>query len=320
MSSNPTEELWRLDPEVRAAYEAGPWLRVTPQSVAAIRAAGGVSKAAEIPDDVEVVPVDNEGVEGVIFRKKNAKKDAPLVVWFHGGGYIFGTPAMHGTLYLQFLEAGMSLFAPRYRLTPEHAFPAAHDDGIKAWDWATSGGALAYRLEPKKFVLGGTSAGGGLASTVALRLRDGKHPVQPTCMVLNIPWVAPAPLDGKPVPGCPSWTEVKFDKIWSLANGTYATDIFLPAGTPNPDKYAFAADHPSLHDLPKTIVCVAELDILRDSGINFAQRIMAESKNGAELHVYRGAYHGSTGATPGAAVSIAQDQDQVRFAKAAVGL
>lgn len=85
------------------------------------------------------------------------------------------------------------------------------------------------------------------------------------------------------------------------------------------------------------IVSVAEQDVLRDSGINFAQRLMVESHSGAELHVrpalafcvtprsccftqvYRGAYHGSTGAVPTAAVSITQDQNQVKFMKAVLG-
>lgn len=85
---------------------------------------------------------------------------------------------------------------------------------MKAWDWITSGGAKKYGVQASKFALGGTSAGGGLAASVAVRLRDAAHAFQPEAVALNIPWLARAPLDGKPLPGDVSWTDVKFDKIW----------------------------------------------------------------------------------------------------------
>ena len=153
-----------------------------------------------------------------------------------GGGYVFGFPEMHGSLYLQFVEVGITVFTPKYRFSPEYIFPAgasrtlllrrisiltcmnaAHDDGVAAWDWITSGGGKKYGVEASKFAMGGTSAGGGLAASAALRLRDTASSVQPVALILNIPWLAKAPLDEKPIPGEDSWTSVKFDRIWCVA-------------------------------------------------------------------------------------------------------
>lgn len=316
-SEHPQEEVYRLDPTLLKAYEATPWIVVTADSYEKVRAGGGVSAAAAIPDSVEVIHIDEDGVEGWVYRSKTAPVDNPLLVWYHGGGYVFGHPTMHAGLYLQFLEAGISVFAAKYRRAPEATFPAQSDDGLKAWDYITSGRAKAHGVAPAKVAVGGTSAGGGLAATVAIQLRDLKHPVQPSAVALNIPWLASPPTTDE---GKSSWHTIKFDKIWSLANCRYASGAFFPPGTDDPKKYAFPYDHPSLHDLPPTIVSVAELDILRDSGIEYAQRLLAESANGADLHVYKGSYHGSTGAVPNAPVSKAQDQQQVRFVSTAFGL
>lgn len=141
--------------------------------------------------------------------------------------------------------------------------------------------------------------GGGLAAATALRLRDQGHVVQPSALLLNIPWLARPP---KEEANITSWNSVKFDRIWSvagstrpileltsssrsLANAQFAAESFFPSDTVDLDKYAFAADHPSLHGLPPTIISVSELDILRDSGVEWAMRIMRDSENGAELHV-----------------------------------
>lgn len=80
---DPIEDLTKLDPQLVAAYKASPFLRVSGASYAAIRNAGGISKVAEIPADVEVVEVNDAGVEGVIFRKKVGAEGAPVLTWFH---------------------------------------------------------------------------------------------------------------------------------------------------------------------------------------------------------------------------------------------
>ncbi len=84
---------------------------------------------------------------------------APVVLYFHGGGYVTGSPRTHAPLarYLA-RRAGVALCLPAYRLAPEHPFPAAFEDACAAWH-----ALLARGHAPEQIILGGDSAGGGLA-------------------------------------------------------------------------------------------------------------------------------------------------------------
>lgn len=88
---------------------------------------------------------------------------------------------------------------------------------------------------------------------------------------------------------------------------------YTPPGTQDPNKYAWAFENPSFAGLPPASITVAELDTLRDSAIQVACRMMAESGNGCELHVWRGAYHGSVALGPSAIASQAQDATIASF-------
>jgi monoterpene epsilon-lactone hydrolase len=83
----------------------------------------------------------------------------PIILYFHGGGYIMGSPRTHAALagYLS-RKTGVPVCLPAYRLAPENPFPAAFDDAVSAWK------ALCTRgFEPGQIIIGGDSAGGGIA-------------------------------------------------------------------------------------------------------------------------------------------------------------
>jgi len=82
------EDLSRLDPELAAAYAATPWISLHAGSVAAIRAAGGVSAPADLPANVEVVEISADGVSGKVYRDKHAPRDAPVLMWLHVGRFL----------------------------------------------------------------------------------------------------------------------------------------------------------------------------------------------------------------------------------------
>ncbi len=89
-------------------------------------------------------------------RARGVQPDAPVMLYFHGGAYIFGAPRTHQAM-LGTLSAlsGWQAILPRYRLAPEHPFPAALDDAVAAYK--------ALRARHETIVVGGDSAGGGLA-------------------------------------------------------------------------------------------------------------------------------------------------------------
>src|SRR5207302_11137171 len=105
------------------------------------------------------------------------------VLFLHGGGYVAGSPALYRHITWRLADAtGARIAAVDYRLAPEHPFPAALDDAVAAWDALLSRGA-----EPRRTVVMGDSAGGGLALALALRLRDTGMAL-PAAIVAICPW------------------------------------------------------------------------------------------------------------------------------------
>ena len=95
-------------------------------------------------------------IDGLEIRR-DQHTDQALVLYFHGGGYIFGSPATHAAMLARFCkEARVRAFLPDYRKAPEHPFPAALDDALEVYDELLAQGE-------ERIILGGDSAGGGLA-------------------------------------------------------------------------------------------------------------------------------------------------------------
>jgi acetyl esterase len=86
----------------------------------------------------------------------------PVVIYLHGGGWAFGSPASHRKLGMQFAEAGYLTINLDYRLAPEHPFPAALEDSMFAIRWA-SDNARRWNGDGRRIAIGGDSAGGNLA-------------------------------------------------------------------------------------------------------------------------------------------------------------
>lgn len=139
-----------------------------------------------LPHGTRVAQVDLGGVPAERVAAPGALP-ARLVVYFHGGGYTVGS-----AVTARAFAAGLSrrsratVLLPLYRLAPEHPYPAALDDAWSAWEAATTSagaGAAAARA-----VVGGDSAGGGLALTLAHRLRASGRPA-PAGLLLVCPWL-----------------------------------------------------------------------------------------------------------------------------------
>jgi len=101
---------------------------------------------------------------------------APVILFFHGGGYVMGNPRTHAALgaYLK-RKTGLEVCLPDYRLAPEHPFPAAFDDALTAWR-----ALIAKGHAPERIILGGDSAGGGLALALLGHLCTTGQP-RPAC-------------------------------------------------------------------------------------------------------------------------------------------
>ncbi len=120
------------------------------------------------------------GPERVLFARRGQEElQPPVVVWFHGGAYVSGSAFTHRGMLGRIARAGsVSVVAPDYRLAPEHPAPAAFDDALAA--------LAALGLPSEDLILGGDSAGGGLAAAVCAHLCARGQ--RPRGMVLLSPW------------------------------------------------------------------------------------------------------------------------------------
>ena len=106
-----------------------------------------------------------------------------VLLYFHGGGFCFGSFRTHGVLVGALARAMRArAFAPEYRLAPEHAAPAAHDDALAAYDHVLSQG-----IEPSRIVLAGDSAGGTLALSTLIAVRDRGRPLPAAGTAISTP-------------------------------------------------------------------------------------------------------------------------------------
>jgi acetyl esterase len=191
----------------------------------------------------------------------------PVLVYFHGGGWLFGgLDGSDRATRLMANEARAIVISVAYRLSPEAPYPAAWDDAEDAWTWAR---ANAARLggDPARMGVGGDSAGGNLAVNVSMRsLKAGKP--APLYQLLYYPAV-----------------DMSRDyKSWSLFGEGFGLDrafadyavprVFPGADFTNPEISPMKAR--SLKGMPATILATAGFDILRDGGRAYAERLERE--------------------------------------------
>jgi len=104
------------------------------------------------------------------------------LLYLHGGGYVGCSPKTHRPITIGFAQRGFRVFAPEYRLAPEHLFPAAIQDAVAVYR-----ALLADGIAPETIAVGGDSAGGGLTLALLLSLRVAGVPL-PAAVVLFSPW------------------------------------------------------------------------------------------------------------------------------------
>ncbi|HEY1972062.1 MAG TPA: alpha/beta hydrolase [Pseudonocardia sp.] len=126
-----------------------------------------------VPAGTRIEPVNAGGVPALTITHPAVLAAARTIMWTHSGGYVFGSA--HG--YRAFgaslsLAAGARVLMLDYRLAPEHRHPAALEDATGAYRWL-----LAQGDRPERIVIGGDSAGGGLALATLLALKDAGDPL-----------------------------------------------------------------------------------------------------------------------------------------------
>jgi len=230
-----------------------------------------------------------------VYRPVELDKEAPALIWIHGGGFVMGNISGSDLLCLGLAHHGQcSVVSVDYRLAPEHPFPAAVDDCYAVLEWL---GGLREEadLNPSKIAVGGVSAGGGLAASLALRSRDQNGPAL-IHQFLIIPDVDDRLRTA-------SSHRIHDPRVWDRNTAKVSWKMYLgDAHGADVSLYAAPARAADLSNLPPATVLVEDLDILRDEGVDFANRLNDAGVR-TELHVYPGTFHGHFGMVPDAAIS-----------------
>lgn len=207
----------------------------------------------------------------------------PALVYFHGGGFVFGNLDTHDAVCRAIAkESDAVVISVDYRLAPEHKFPAAVDDAHAATVWVASN-AEHLGIDARSIVVGGDSAGGNLATVVAMRCRDAGGPAL-TAQVLLYPVTDSSSFD--------TASHRDFGDGYFLTRG--AMDWFSGHYLASPDQKRHPEVSPllapNLSNLPPALVITAEFDPLRDEGEAYAQRLQ-QAGVPVTVHRYPGMIH-----------------------------
>ncbi|QEC50827.1 alpha/beta hydrolase [Baekduia soli] len=220
--------------------------------------------------DHEIPPAPGSAVPigARLYVPGGAPAPGPLLVFFHGGGWVQGSVATHdGSCRLLAHLAGVRVLSVDYRLAPEHPYPAAVHDAVAAYAWAArEAGRLG--ADPARLAVGGDSAGGNLAAVLARAARDDdalpaaafQLLIYPAC---DLAHKAPSVRDY-----ADGWFLTEHGMDWYV--GHYVPD---PARRAEPDASPLLAG--DLRGLPPAYVATCLTDPLRDEGEAYAAALRA---------------------------------------------
>ncbi len=198
-----------------------------------------------------------------LFDAAESRVPGPVVVFFHGGGFVIGTIETHAAFCAEVSrQLGLPVVSVEYRLAPEAPWPAAPDDAEAAARWIASSPAE-LGMAVTGLVTMGDSAGGTLAITTAMALRDAPAAVP---VLVQAP-IYPAADMGTDYPSYSQFADghvlTRDGMDWFAA--AYAPDVTVPHGSP------MVGD---LRAMPAAVIVTASLDPIRDQGRAYAAALV----------------------------------------------
>ena len=257
-----------------------------------------------LPKGSRFSPVDAAGIKSEWMEMPLVNKGRAFLL-LHGGGYNAGSPRTHRRMAANLARAAhMPVLTPDYRLAPEHVFPAAVKDALKAYGFLLDQG-----LGEDNIIVGGDSAGGGLALSMLLALREAGAKM-PRAAVLMSPWTDLS---------CSSPTYVSLRKLdpiitkerLSEAGQWYAgkRDVRDPMSSP-----LFA----DLSGLPPLLVHVGGDETMLDDSRIFVDRARAAGVD-VGFKIYDGMWHVHQTGAPDVPEAVAAYNDIAAFIRAQFG-
>lgn len=264
--------------------------------------------APELPADVTITEVMAPSVDGApdvrlkVYTPSGLESDAGALLWIHGGGMVLmdadGDDFQSAT---RAVEHSCVVVSVDYRLAPETAAPGLVDDCFAALAWL-AGHVDDLGVSADRIMIGGASAGAGLAAGTALRARDTNGPAL-AGQLLVYPM-----LDHRN--GSPSSHAIEDQRVWNRSANIAAWAAYL--GGAEPTTYSSPALAEDLADLPPAYISVGTFDMFHDEDVAYATALNRAGVS-CELHVYPGAFHASNGFIPDHPTSLRWKRDEDDF-------
>ncbi len=303
-------DLSKVHPELRRAASKTPPLVFNARTLWLFRLLARFAALRRPPADVHIRNVTIPGRDPAgrirlrLYRPERLESPAPALLWLHGGGFILGKPEQDDAFCIQAArDLGIGVVSVDYRCAPEHPFPTPLADAHAALHWLV-GQAGELGLDPGRIALGGSSAGAGLAASLAQLVHD-RGEVEPVFQLLVYPM-----LDDR--------TCLRQDLdpggflVWTPESNRFGWRSYLgqACGAAEVPAYAVPARREDLSGLPPAWIGVGTLDLFYEEDLAYARRLLGDGV-ACELLVVPGAYHGFDATAPRTQVARDIRQSQI---------
>ncbi|MFZ4629172.1 MAG: alpha/beta hydrolase [Blastocatellia bacterium] len=214
---------------------------------------------AALPADVRREPTEIRGVAGEWLIPEGHSGNE-VILYLHGGGYLFGSPASHRNLTMHLARtARRRVLALDYRLAPENPYPAALEDALAGYRALLEDEGIT----PERIAIGGDSAGGGLALATMLAAREAGLPL-PGAAFLYSPWTDLAGTGDSLVRNEASDALISGKEVHRMSK--------LYFGGASPRDPFVSPLYGKFHGLPPTLIHVSDNEVLLDDALRLADR------------------------------------------------
>lgn len=211
------------------------------------------------------IPSDYGPIAARFYRPTKDEKPCPLLVYFHGGGFMLGSLALYDTTCRRLaVNSGCAVLSVDYRMAPETQFPGAVLDAYAATRWASDKAQL-LNIDPARIAVGGDSAGGNLAAVVSQMALDSKE-FKVAFQLLIYPMTDQSK-------AYPSYERNAQGYMLTTAALHWFMDNYIPDHQDRLDPRASPMLRSDLSGLPPALIIAAEFDPLVDENEAYANRL-----------------------------------------------